>query len=567
MADFETSTEEWLKIDGKARVWASAICKIEEEPKEVKIFNNIDDFMAHLEELANAEVYFHNLRYDGYYIVNWLLNNHFRYDKNGNKPHTFSSLIDGVGQWYSITIIYETGYKKLKKISILDSLKKLPLSVSEIAKAFNLEEAKGEIDYDTYRKEGYVLTEEEKEYIKNDVVIVAKALYMQFETGLTKMTASSDALSSFKAGMLTKSSFRYYFPVLPIEVDNDIRRAYKGGFTMLNPKFKNKEVSGISFDVNSLYPAVMYGLMGDLPYGKPKVFDGEYQYDKLYPLYITHFVCEFKVKKGHIPTIQLKGNRMFVSTEYVRDSKGMVELFLTSPDFELFMQHYDVWNLQFINGYKFKGMRKCFREYIDYWMNIKKNSTGGKRQLAKLMLNSLYGKFATNPRRINREPFLEDEIVNLVIDEEVEYVDPIYTPLGAFITARARAWTISNSQKLYDHWVYSDTDSMYLADITEEEASKVIQIHPKDLGKWKLEHHFTRGKFLKPKTYIIKSIEDGITITCAGMPKAVKQEVLNMTEDEVFKKFTYLENFDGKLKTKVVKGGVVLCHDKFTIKR
>lgn len=566
MCDFETSTETWLEYDDEARVWASCICTIEETPKIVALTNNIDDFMTELIKLGNCEAYFHNLKFDGEYIFSWLFRNGYVYDEKARKACTFNCVISDTGEWYSITITHKAFNKRYVRTTIYDSLKKLPLKVSAIAKAFKLPESKGSIDYDKYRPIGYELTEEEREYITNDVVIVAKALYMQFEKGLSKMTIGSDALSNFKADLGGKKAFKYIFPVMPIEIDNDFRKAYKGGFIMVNPRFQNKEVSGFNVDVNSLYPAAMYGNMGALPYGLPKRFEGEYQKDYRYPLYIQKLSCEFKLKKGMIPTIQLKGNLLFKPTEYISDSKGIVDLTLTSVDLELFKEHYDIGYIEYVGGYKFKATDNIFRDYIDYWAEIKANSTGGARQLAKLMLNSLYGKFATNPKKQNKIPiFANDEISFSLTDPILE--EPVYTALGAFITARARAYTITNSQRLYEYWVYSDTDSMYLTGISEEEASKYIDIHPTRLGAWKVEHHFERGKWLRPKTYILKSVEDGLSITCAGMPDNIKEDILANGERRAFEMFTYGASFRGRLIPKRVKGGVILFNTDFTIKR
>ena len=565
MCDFETSTEEWLAIDNNtARVWAGCIVTIEDNPQIVCIDNNIDDFMANLFKLGNIECYFHNLKYDGEYIIAWLMENGYSYDEKGKKPHSFNVIISDTGQWYEVRITHKVFKKRYVRTTIFDSLKKLPLKVAQIAKAFKLPEAKGVIDYDKYRPVGYELTDEEKEYIINDCVIVAKALYMQFTKGLDKMTIGSDALNGYKKLLGGNKTFYWLYPTVSLEVDNDLRRAYRGGFTMVNPAFRNKVVSGISFDVNSLYPSVMYGNMGTLPYGTPYTFEGEYEYDENYPLYIQKLSCYFKLKPNHIPTIQLKGNLSFLPTEYITDSKGIVDLVLTSVDLELLFEHYDVSNIEYVGGYKFRATDSVFKEYIDYWADIKAKSTGGARQLAKLMLNSLYGKFATNPKRMNKIPKMIDGEIQLEL-QEPEYNDPVYTALGAFITARARAYTIRNSQSLYDHWVYSDTDSMYLTGITEEEASKYIDIHPTKLGAWKLEHHFTKGKWLRAKTYILNSTEDGLSIACAGMPDNIKEEILAKGEQSSFEAFTYGAKFKGKLTPKRVKGGVVLCKTEFTI--
>lgn len=566
MCDFETSTEAWLEHDNEARVWASCICTIEETPKIVAINNNIDDFMKELNKLGNCEAYFHNLKFDGEYIIAWLFANGYKYDDKARKGGTFNCVISDTGQWYSITITHKAFNKRYVRTTIYDSLKKLPLKVSVIAKAFKLPESKGSIDYDLYRPIGYELTPEELDYIQNDCIIVAKALYMQFDKGLSKMTIGSDALSNFRDDIGGKKAFKYIYPTMPLEIDNDFRKAYKGGFTMVNPRFQNKEVAGFNVDVNSLYPAVMYGKMGALPYGLPKRFDGEYKFDEKYPLYIQKLSVEFKLKKGMIPTIQLKGNMSFIPTEYIADSKGIVDLTLTSVDLELFKAHYDILFIEYVGGYKFKATDNIFRDYIDYWAEIKANSTGGARQLAKLMLNSLYGKFATNPKKQNKIPIFANNEVSLSLTDPT-FDEPVYTALGAFITARARAYTITNSQRLYKYWVYSDTDSMYLTGITEEEASKYLDIHPSKLGAWKVEHHFTRGKWLRPKTYILKSVEDDLSITCAGMPDNIKQDILANGEERAFEMFDYGAKFKGKLIPKRVKGGVILFNTEFTIKR
>ena len=142
-----------------------------------------------------------------------------------------------MGMFYQITIYF----KKRKKVKIIDSLKIIPFSVKEIAKAFGLQESKLTLDYDTPRSRNHTLTEHEKDYIKNDVIIVAKALNVIFTEGLKKMTQGSNALYDYKE-IMTKRRFEHYFPQLPPDIDEDIRQAYKGGFTYLNPLYKDEEV-------------------------------------------------------------------------------------------------------------------------------------------------------------------------------------------------------------------------------------------------------------------------------------------------------------------------------------
>jgi hypothetical protein len=79
------------------------------------------------------------------------------------------------------------------------------------------------------------------------------------------MTAGSDSLKGFK-DIITTKKFKKVFPTLSLGLDKEVRYAYRGGFTWLNDRFKEKEIGeGMVFDVNSLYPAQMYSrlLPGD----------------------------------------------------------------------------------------------------------------------------------------------------------------------------------------------------------------------------------------------------------------------------------------------------------------
>ena len=224
-ADFETVT--WL--EEKTYVWAWAICEIETE--NVKIGNDIETFIDFCKSQKNAEFYFHNLKFDGEFIIWWALKNGFKHvtEKEDIKDNTFTTLISDMGMFYQITLYYKVGNKKVHKTVFYDSLKIIPFSVEQIAKSFNLPISKLTLDYNKPREKGYILNEEEKEYIKNDVLIVAKALKVLFNENLKKMTQGSNALHDFKE-MLSKSKFEHYFPELDYEVDKDLRKAYKRWF-------------------------------------------------------------------------------------------------------------------------------------------------------------------------------------------------------------------------------------------------------------------------------------------------------------------------------------------------
>lgn len=567
-ADFETATwdpkETW--------VWAWALCDIE-NPENVNIGNNIETFFERIEKENNPYIYFHNLKFDGEFIIYYLLKNDFEHVESREKrTHTFSTLISDMGLFYTIEVYFNVG-KKTKKVTFIDSLKIINQTVESMPKTFNIEENKLEIDYNLPRKKGHILTKQEEDYVKNDVVIVAKALKYLFDMGLTKITAGSNALSEYKE-IMKVNRFRSLYKPLNYDIDKDIRKSYRGGFTYLNPLYKNKTVGAtIVLDVNSLYPSVMR--FESLPFGEPYFYEGEYIEDKIYPLYIQRLTCSFKIKEGKIPTIQIKHSR-FVDNEYLTDS-GIepVALTLTNIDLKLFLEQYDVWDLHYESGWKFKSMKGLFTDYIEKWIAVKNESTisgnKGMRQVAKILLNSLYGKFATSLDVQSKIPYLENEIVKYKLGEK-ETKEGVYLPMGSFITAYARDKTIRTSQAIRDYsikkygkdlYYYSDTDSCHTG-LSEEDLKEFCDIDDVKLGAWKIEENCRKEKFIRQKTYLSdvwnkdkKCYE--IQITCAGLPQRCYDQVTWENFQEGLK-------VNGKLTFNHVQGGVILTETEFTIK-
>ena len=167
-ADFETST--WKKDE--TWVWAWATCEIGNE-ENIIIDNNIDSFIEYCKKEKNSFWYFHNLKFDGEFIIYWLEKNGFRYIKNKKEieEKTYTTIISDMGQFYNITVYFKKGNKKPIKATFFDSLKIIPFSVDMIAKTFNLPISKLKIDYKKPRKKKHRLTENEREYIKNYLLI------------------------------------------------------------------------------------------------------------------------------------------------------------------------------------------------------------------------------------------------------------------------------------------------------------------------------------------------------------------------------------------------------------
>lgn len=605
VADFETAT--WK--EDETWVWAYAVCEIGKEDN-IEIGNNIDDFMKFCYKNKGSKIYFHNLKFDGEFIIYWLLTHDFKCVNSIKEleDKSFTCLINNMGQFYDITVCFKKGNKTIEKVTFIDSLKIIPFPVSLIAKKFNLEESKLEIDYNKSREVGHILTKEEEDYIKNDVVIVSKSLNVLFNKKLDRMTQASNAMHNYKE-LITINKFNHYFPTLDIEIHEDLKKSYKGGFTYLNPAYKEKEVGeGVVLDVNSLYPSVMYEK--NLPYGFPIFYEGKYEDDNIYDLYIQMITCEFRLKKNKIPTIQIKHSLYFNSNEYLTTSNDeIVCLVLTNVDLKLFLEQYDVYNLRYECGWKFKSKVGIFKEYIDKWIEEKNKATieknEGNRTLAKLMLNSLYGKFATSVDVESKYPVLDEngivhykpyqftendtsckeyilrsrdgtfikksknikELFNIKNEKDkiMKFKEPIYIPIASFITSYAREKTIRTSQAIKDFsinkygkdlYYYSDTDSIHTG-LSIEELKQFCEIDDVELGKWKHEGTFKRAKFIRQKCYI-EDMEKGIKITCAGLPSRCYEYV---TWDNFKTGFRCGE----KLTFSHVKGGVILKETEFTI--
>lgn len=575
-ADFETTTDE-----KDCRVWAYAICEIGNTDNFI-YGNSLDDFMEWCANPnKNHTLYFHNLKFDGEYIIYWLINHGFRWIEDGKykENNTFTTLITDMGQFYSIDVYFTVAdAKHVNKVKFLDSLKILNFSVEQIAKDFHLPISKLELDYKAYRPIGHELTPHEIDYIRNDVEIMARALEIMFDEKLTKMTIASDALNDFKQ---TCPNFRDLFPILPNEIDKDIRQSYKGGFTYLNPIYKEKETgAGIVFDANSMYPARMYNDL--LPYSNPIFFNGQYKEDKIYPLYVQALTCIFTLKKGKIPSIQIKHHSYFIPNEYIESSHGQeVTLVLTSVDLELFFENYNVKVIEYHGGWKFKGTVGVFKKYIDKWteskINAKKEGNFALYRISKLMLNSLYGRFGLNGNSRKKIPVSTagGEVKYAIGD--IEQRDTVYVAMASFITSYARANIIRASEAIreysmkkygFDAYVYSDTDSIHclLSSEDVEELKKTMDIDDYRLGAWKLESTYIRGKYLRQKCYIEQEAEDKpINVTVAGFPKKLSSCITF----ENFKIGFTTEGMDlptRKLTYKHVEGGVILVDTDFTIK-
>lgn len=566
VADFETSHD---NIDGKeyAWVWCAGYQRLyTQKIDDLKIQGNIKDFVQSLMKGKTKKVYFHNLKFDGQFLMAYFLHLGYKYKDNPDKPKTFSYVIDLMGTFYAIKIPFINEKKKLQHVTFLDSAKIYPYPLKTLAKQMGMPVSKGDLDYNLVRKPNHNLTHKELDYFRRDILILKIAMEQAYTKGYNKMTIGANALEQFKETLKLENRagkwvFKDLFPDIPDDVDSFLRNAYKGGCCMVKKGCENKVLPIHSYDINSMYPAQLRNK--PMPFGVPKRFEGKW-IPKDNKVCVQKFSCSFVLKEGYLPTIQIKGHpQLFRANEWVENSPYKIELYLTNIDLEIFFKHYDVYDIDWLGGYEFYTSTGLFKKYIDNWLEVKKTTKDdGERLFSKLFLNNIYGKFATNPKRISSRYELVEGVMHK--SENVEtYVKPIYLPVGIFTTSYARAYLIEQAQKNYDTFVYCDTDSLHLTKPTDN-----IPLHNSELGYFKYEYYGT-AKHIKQKTYIAFVEKENKfnewhdvnkwQVTCAGLNKELLQGV-----EIDFDKFKIGASFP-KLVMRRVIGGVYLSNELHTI--
>ena len=253
MCDFETTV---YRNQKSTEVWASASTELFTDDS-VQIFHSIQEQLDYFISLkCNIVAYYHNLKFDGSFWLSYLLiDKGYKqaYIKRGNKVewlqeknmenNTFKYSISAKGQWYSIIIKVKNHF-----IEIRDSLKLLPFSVKKIGESFKTRHRKLEMEYTGFRYPGCEITDEEKKYIANDVLVVKEALEILFNEGHDKLTIGSCCLSEYKNickhSLKNELDYNEMFPdVYDIPIDKNIykcdnagewvKKSYKGGWCYL----------------------------------------------------------------------------------------------------------------------------------------------------------------------------------------------------------------------------------------------------------------------------------------------------------------------------------------------
>lgn len=544
VADFETCDAWEPKGDEipNQRVWLAGHKNL--ETMETTVFTTLDDFMEDIlsrGDNLNREYAFHNLKFDGSFIIPWLLRNGYRVTHEKPRTHEFSVLIDERNNWYTIQIQVTSK----RRVLLWDSLKLFPTALEYLHNSYGTPTKKiheSEEFYNKLRSENHTPTPEELKYLENDLQVLAETLneHIKFYGLRFKKTQASQSFYNFEQHF---KAWKLRFPPLSNSIDKDIRKAYWGGISFASERYRGKDCYNISvYDINSSYPAQL--AFKKLPYGKPLQKYGQGIHPDMSKFWVAEAIVSFKLKEDKLPCIPTKAiieGKPVTLEHWLTDSNGLVRMIFCNIDYKTILESYEFevlsweWSIHFAwkvqkeissfvlmnneNKVKYKKMAsetkdpELRREYM------------ARSQRAKIDNNSFYGKFGEEIVKRGKTPYLFDDDVVYRVDREdtLKEGKRKFLPVAIATTAWGRRQLVTMANALVKYFLYCDTDSIHFLEegnsiIKEKEKEGLFEIDPVKLGAWDFEGHFDRGRFLRSKCYYEEVIGEHPEVTLAGLP-------------------------------------------------
>ena len=461
-----------LNINGKhilGRTW-----------EQFELFlNKISEFYS-LNDKRRIIIYVHNLSYEFQF-----LRCRFKWDKVfALKEREVCSALTDNGIEFRCSYIL-SGYK-------LET-------VAKNLQHYEIKKLVGDLDYSKIRHSDTFLSEEEKQYIYNDGLIVVayiKECILEehnnisniplTKTGYVRRYCRKECL--YGDGYKNSSrylQYRKFIKSLTITSKEEyfqLKRAYIGAHTHGNPLAVGQILKNVySVDLTSSYPYTMISYDG-FPISKGKrvkIKSKEmfYEYINLYACIfdVTFINIRSKVEYDHVIPSSKCYDRLNVVLDNGKIVKAdMIKMSLNEVDFKTFSKFYE-WDEM-----KIKNFRRYYKGYLpkDLILSILhlykdktelKGIKGKENEYmhSKSNLNSAYGMMVTD---ICRNDIIYNE------DNEWDYEEPDYDKLitkynnsknrflfyiwGLYVTSVSKARLLDGEAELKYDWLYSDTDSL-----------------------------------------------------------------------------------------------------------
>lgn len=579
-------------------------------PYCISFFDGIKTFSFYLEDYKDSQdmltnciysllkrkyngykVYVHNLsNFDGIFLMKILSN---------IDNFTLNPIIRD-GKLINLNISHNI---KKYRIDFRDSLLMLPLSLNKLSKAFNLDENSKSIfpylfvnnpdiklnyegsvpnielfnnisnkDYIEYKNK-YKLWNLKTETIKY-CELDCKALWLIMKL-FNNLIYNKYKLNIHKFPTLPSLAFGIYkchfmkdklIPKISGDIYNFVKMGYTGGHTDMYIPF-GENVN--AYDVNSLYPSVMK--FNDMPVGTPQYFEfSEFiEINNLKKIFNNPFGF-FEVEI----TTPENMNRPIFQTK-VKTNNGIRTVAPLGTWTDIIFSEEMFKYLEY--GYKFKVKRgylfekdNIFKYYVDELYLIKQshNKDHPMYLIAKLLMNSLYGRFGMSDNLNNHVIVNNNELNNLfehlnsknahfteIIDFNngktlltIKFDDinqstlsnrDISIPIAAAVTSYSRIFMSQYLSNPDLKILYTDTDSIY----TQEKLPNSVVNN--ELGGWKLEQTFKEVVFIAPKVYggitndgkeitKVKGFKNKISFN-ELKPLLIREEKIKLKQDKWFK--------------------------------
>lgn len=543
VADFETcDSEDIYKVTDEGiiynqRVWLAGLQNLETE--EIEVYTDLDSFMKGAlkkRDNLNREIGIHNLKFDGSYIVPWLLKN--GYSVTHSKPNSkeFSVLIDDRNNWYTIRVQVNTR----RRVEFWDTLKLFPTSLEYMNLIYSTPTEKIKENEDFYtrvRGTDHKPTTEELQYLYNDLQVMTETIkeHIKYNGLRFRKTQASQSFYNFSQHF---KAWNLRFPPLDIKTDSSIRPSYWGGISYVNPKYKGKDMENIYvYDINSSYPYQL--AYKKLPYGSKLRESGQGVHPDMSKFWVAEVICRFEIKDNCIPCIPTKSvieNRPLDVDKWLVDSEGLVRLVICNIDYMTIQESYNFeiisweWSVEY--AWKVQPEVSSFilennENKIEYSARAKKEKDPhlkaeyeARSQRAKIDNNSFYGKFGEDIIKEGKTPYLVDGDVQYLLDRKdiIKEGKRKYLPVAIATTAWGRQQLVKMANLAGEEFIYCDTDSVHITEKGKERIESNIEIDPLKLGSWDFENFYNRGRFLRSKCYYEQKEGKTADVTLAGLP-------------------------------------------------
>ena len=341
-------------------------------------------------------------------------------------------------------------------------------------------------------------------------------------------------------------------------VERDIREAYTGGAVDVyiphngihgNPNNAIREIGRkdlFYYDVNSLYPFIMSNVT--MPAGKPIVFEGDIT--KIDPNVFGFLYCKISSPaKLNEPILQ----RKIKTSDGIRTIAGLGtwEGWIFSEEMKIAANNFG-YTFEVLRGYKFDQL-DLFSGFVTkmYELRTEFAKDHPMNLIAKLLMNSLYGKFGMKSYQNTIEMFdiidpiqneaaqdvvnmfgetisdviqfdnhmiiIRTNIANFMYDESKDLYHglDVNIAIAAAVTAGGRMWMGQFKNNPNYNLYYSDTDSIIIDKPLPED--KIGN----NLGQVKLECTIEKAVFLAPKVYGLITKDGKEIIKVKGVTKDV----------------------------------------------